>query len=490
MLRSYFHFFSNVILPSAYLNGEVVSPDNIIERTMSAGSLPFATYHRASQVGEGTYGSVVTVYNDDGDEFALKLFFPDAGDDGAEEQVKPIELGALREISCLRLLREDYQHPSIIRLCDVQPEWTDEEGGAGTSGCLGMAVPLYQTGSLADAIDKKTFQGYPRGVKVQLAHHILAAVDFLHSNGILHRDIKSDNILLDHNKEDNTWKALLIDFSLAKPVDDTIYRGRSLLDVSNTRGDAASTNEASKHTGSVCTLVYTAPEVFQQKPYGKPMDLWSVGVVLLELLLNQSIEGTKHKQVIEAIEQALDSLPNGQPFPDLVRSLLRTDASERLTARQALQHPLFVEKFDFPVPDVSLVHVATALPYDEALGENSSPNQARKKSSKRKERLASIERICQKLGSEQKLTRQAALEYSEQLEQLDDSIGDLAQSQSLLDCVVLAHRFFELEVLDLQGLNDEHSGLFASWSLEDYVDNEATIFMMLDFCLYPRNPMF
>ena len=42
--------------------------------SMSSGTLPLSTYHRAAALGEGTYGSVVVVYNDDGEEFALKLF--------------------------------------------------------------------------------------------------------------------------------------------------------------------------------------------------------------------------------------------------------------------------------------------------------------------------------------------------------------------------------------------------------------------------------
>ena len=41
---------------------------------MPSGSLPDCTYHRAAQVGAGSFGSVLTVYNDDGEEYALKVF--------------------------------------------------------------------------------------------------------------------------------------------------------------------------------------------------------------------------------------------------------------------------------------------------------------------------------------------------------------------------------------------------------------------------------
>ena len=47
---------------------------------MSSGRLPYGHYHRAQALGEGTYGSVVCVYNDAGEELALKVFDPDEGD--------------------------------------------------------------------------------------------------------------------------------------------------------------------------------------------------------------------------------------------------------------------------------------------------------------------------------------------------------------------------------------------------------------------------
>ena len=117
-----------------------------------SGELPLERYHRASSIGEGTFGSVVTVYNDNGEEFALKLF-------AKEDENEPIDLGALREISCLRLLRDENRHENIISLVDVQGSYTDledeqDECGAGTGGCLGMALPLIAAGSVAERLEK------------------------------------------------------------------------------------------------------------------------------------------------------------------------------------------------------------------------------------------------------------------------------------------------------------------------------------------------
>ena len=433
----------------------------------------------------------MTVYNNDGQEFALKLFIPDDDENNDNLSSLPLELGALREISCLRLLRESSpQAHHIVCLHDIQPEWSDDEtGGAGTAACLGMALPLYRDGSLADALDRNVLQAYSKRVKVHLAHDLLSAVTFLHDNGILHRDIKSDNVLLLQRRGDLLFSAVLIDFSLAKPIDGTIFgwsRGFGNDDQ----------DEPTRHTGEIGTLMYNSPEVLNQQPYGKPADMWSVGVILLELLLGSSLpSANKPKQVLAAIQAALERLPSEQPFPELVRGLLQTDPTQRLSARQAVEHELFA-KFHLPVPPVQHVSVAQALPYDvmPEEEENAPPTtnshhhqqqqQKKLQQQRRKRRLVTIDRFCSKLGSQNPMTRLSALEYSQQFEQLEDNMDNCIASQSLLDCVVLAHRFWEVDALDLHELPD----VFPNWDLETYVDNEATLFMIMDYCLYPRRP--
>jgi len=63
----------------------------------------------------------------------------------------------------------------------------------------------------------------------------------------------------------------------------------------------------------------------------------------------------------------------------------------------------------------------------------------------------------------------------------------LTQSQSLIHCCVLAVRFFEVYVRDLSELEDMEQGIFQNWRLSDYIDEETTIFMIMDYCLYPRH---
>ncbi|EED96424.1 hypothetical protein THAPSDRAFT_260937, partial [Thalassiosira pseudonana CCMP1335] len=212
------------------------------------------SYHRAQSLGEGTYGSVVCVYNDAGDELALKMF-------EADEDYDTIELGTLREISILRILRCDNGHPNIVELIDVQAAGEDDVA----NGNLCMAMPLYKLGDLKGAVKPGRKQ------RVEIAHGLLSAVAFLHDNHIIHRDIKSDNVMIkmsDESGEEDKLIPVLIDFSLAKFIG----------------GENAVLPPGSTHTGSIGTPTYTAPEVVAKEEYGLPSDLWSVGVVLLESL--------------------------------------------------------------------------------------------------------------------------------------------------------------------------------------------------------------
>jgi hypothetical protein len=85
------------------------------------------------------------------------------------------------------------------------------------------------------------------------------------------------------------------------------------------------------------------------------------------------------------------------------------------------------------------------------------------------------------------MTHIAAYEYSQMMAtEIDDTLDNIKESQTLLDCVVLASKFFEPELPNLEELDEETNGSFSNWSLDEYVDNESTIFILMDFCLTPR----
>ena len=456
---------------------------------MSSGELPLEIYHRTNAIGSGSYGSVVVVYDDEGQEYAMKLFDDTEEDeDSVNCSSYGINLGALREISILRLLKEGNSHPNIIEIHDVQTAFGEDDNE--DVGVYAMAMPLYPDGSLADAFPKIT----TKKQMAVIAYGILNAIAFLHDNSIIHRDIKSDNILLKFKPSDGdasrgTFEPVVIDFSLAKFV---------------------STDDSPEfeptHTSSVGTPTYRAPEVVDEKPYGLPSDLWSVGVVLLELLKGKCFEVFKDKDAFKEISKCLDSLPEGQPFPALLRGLLEPDPAKRWTAREALNCDLFAKFHLSEEPESKSFHrisLSDALPIegeersdDCSLGKENQRShreskdlffQKKKANSVLSKRSKFIHKVCGWMEWDNPLTPKAAMLYSTQMNEITGNVDDLNASNTILDCLVLAHKFFEH---DLSGTSDLDA-LYkkfgqGDFDADDYLGNESTIFSMMDFCLYPR----
>ena len=149
-----------------------------------------------------------------------------------------------REIEILKMC----QQPHIVRLLDIFEN----------SDYIYIVMEKLAGGDLFTYLEKRNFKISEKRAK-ELTHQLITAIYYLHSYGIAHRDLKPENILMENDSETALCK--IVDFGLSKII---------------------GTNETS--TDPFGTLSYVAPEVLLQKPYGKEVDIWSLGVITYLML--------------------------------------------------------------------------------------------------------------------------------------------------------------------------------------------------------------
>ena len=176
--------------------------------------------------------------------------------------------------------------------------------------------------TLKKAIQRRTIDG---GMAIRIATQIASALNAAHSAGVIHRDLKPANVMV---RPDGYIK--VIDFGLAKITDDSR--------LSSLRHTGLS------YPGSVVgTVDYMSPEQARGEEVDSRTDLWSLGVLLYEMLSNQRpFAGETDSHVIVAIlDRPVPTLPNLASVPTgvggvITRALVKDPARRYQSAAQML----------------------------------------------------------------------------------------------------------------------------------------------------------
>ncbi|KAH3844418.1 serine/threonine-protein kinase PAK 4-like isoform X3 [Dreissena polymorpha] len=218
------------------------------------------------------------------------------------------------------VIMRDYHHAHIVEMIDsflVNDE-------------LWVVMEFLEGGALTDIV---THNKMDETQIATVCKACLKALAFLHSNGVIHRDIKSDSILLAHD-----GKVKLSDFGFCAQVSQELPKRKSL----------------------VGTPYWMAPEVISRLPYGPEVDIWSLGIMVIEMIDSEPPFFNEPPLLAmrrirdmppPKIKNAHKVSPRLQGFLD--RMLVR-DASQRATAFELLQHP-FLRNADKPNCLVSLM---------------------------------------------------------------------------------------------------------------------------------------
>ncbi|KAJ9109044.1 hypothetical protein QFC21_000370 [Naganishia friedmannii] len=216
--------------------------------------MPTGNDKKEATLGKGTFGVVTRATRKADDRVvALKLLQPP---EEAKGQGKAGVLGTtVREIKILKLLN----HENIVPLLDIVIE-RDQAASAGDLKTF-LVFP-YMDHDLCGLLKNPKLEITDRLVKLY-ALQLLEGVAYMHHNNIVHRDLKSANILID-----NQGLLQIADFGLARAVPSGPFECDDDLFMTN----------------MVVTRWYRAPELFMgETQYGFEVDMWSVGCILSEM---------------------------------------------------------------------------------------------------------------------------------------------------------------------------------------------------------------
>lgn len=281
-----------------------VTTQALIEETKG---LPNNKYQVIKKIGDGSYGMVYLAQNlITKGNVALKRIMKNG-----ELPIDDIEVSNEFEIV------KKIDHPFIVKILEVYV----------TKNAYYIINEFCRHGELYSQIKMK----FTEEQLSFMFYQIFCGLNYLHTNNIVHRDLKLENILITDIETDPKTKLKylwlkIIDFGAAK------FFSKNTLEKT-----------------VVGSSYYIAPEVLKKK-YNEKCDTWSAGVMLHMFLVGKApFDGEEDDEILMKIKQGKFNTKNtkflnsSKEVQDLIKKLLEVKVDKRLSAREALQHPWFVK---------------------------------------------------------------------------------------------------------------------------------------------------
>ncbi|XP_050240474.1 mitogen-activated protein kinase kinase kinase NPK1 isoform X2 [Quercus robur] len=261
-------------------------------------------WRRGELIGCGAFGRVYMGMNlDSGELLAVKqvsITTNSASKEKTQAHIRELE----EEVKLLKNL----SHPNIVRYL----------GTAREHDSLNILLEFVPGGSISSLLGK--FGSFPESVIRMYTKQLLLGLEYLHKNGIMHRDIKGANILVD-----NKGCIKLADFGASKQV-----------------VELATINGAKSMKG---TPYWMAPEVILQTGHSFSADIWSVGCTVIEMATGKPPWSQQYQEVAALFH--IGTTKSHPPIPehlsaeakDFLLKCLQKEPDLRHVASDLLQHP-------------------------------------------------------------------------------------------------------------------------------------------------------
>ena len=266
-----------------------------------AKEIPVGDYFITKKIGRGSFSNVYKAYHKDTKEvYALKII-----------DISNLSEKILESLNNEIKILIDIDHPHIVKLHE----------SVRSSNYIYLVLDYCEQGDLYKHIKTNGKLGENEAKKFYI--QVAKGLYFLWIKNLIHRDLKPHNLLI---SADGSLK--IADFGFARHL------------------------EEQKMVETLCgSPIYMAPEILKNRKYDSKVDLWSMGVILYELLIgNPPFTGRNHIELLNNILTTNFKIPRDVSITknciDLLGSLLITDPGSRISFKKFFEHPFF-DGYDF-----------------------------------------------------------------------------------------------------------------------------------------------
>jgi serine/threonine protein kinase len=244
-------------------------------------------------------------------------------------------------------MRRVQNHPNIVKCFDLIE----------TQERLIMLIEFVEGGQLYDEILKRKPSYFCERMAGKIVGELTDAIRHMHTQGVIHCDLKPENVLCTHNPSTDHFDIKVADMGLSKILE-----------------------KDEKQTLTYCgTPLYMAPEMLRKEQYSLPVDLWSIGCMMHELMCGDPPFTGKDMFELERNVKSYKGLRDGsnsatrrikthfskfrvsETAQDLIGKYLTPDPRQRIDAATAMKHPWIANNEELSNVHMATVHVNLQL---------------------------------------------------------------------------------------------------------------------------------